>query len=148
MQQMQQTICRRNKAKVHYTIQRTSCWHPTEPWHTNRKTLQPQFTQKQYHTGIPPSNNPKLNRRSPIPHDRRMKKQRKCGSTHYVALPHTALIYGSNQTDSHTPHSTVYTRIKKMPFYPWQWTWKKISASTYNSKLVQHCTSRFLMQIN
>ena len=22
------------------------------------------------------------------------------------ALPHTALIYGSNQTDSHTPHST------------------------------------------
>ena len=34
------------------------------------------------------------------------KTMRKCGSTHYGALPHTALIYGSNQTDSHTPHST------------------------------------------
>ena len=43
----------------------------------------------------------KSNRRSPRPHDGRTKKQRKCGSTHYVALPHTAFTGVTKLT--HTP---------------------------------------------
>ena len=43
----------------------------------------------------------KSNRRSPRPHDGRTKKQRKCGSTHYVALPHTAITGVTKLT--HTP---------------------------------------------
>ena len=40
----------------------------------------------------------KSNRRSPRPHDGRTKKQRKCGSTHYVALPHTCMQCPRNAT--------------------------------------------------
>ena len=43
----------------------------------------------------------KSNLRSPRPHDGRTKKQRKCGSTHYVALPHTAITGVTKLT--HTP---------------------------------------------
>ena len=55
----------------------------------------------------------KSNRRSPRPHDGRTKKQRKCGSTHYVALPHTAITGVTKLT--HTPPTLLASRFTHSP---------------------------------